>query len=154
VVHRPKVQGALPSRARSSGPSFVAFFRSKKNSKKRKALPEAGTSATGLMRHAKSTKGETMESTTITSKEGVGGGRATLALILAILSVPGSTAAWSLWEDGGGFVIGMPLAFAAIVIGLRARQGDEGRGKATAAIVIAGVMVAMTVVWTAVEVLG
>jgi hypothetical protein len=75
-----------------------------------------------------------------------------LALVLALLSVPGSTIAWDLWEGGGGFVIGMPLAIAAIVLGVQARQrSQQGRGMATAAIVIAGAMVAMTVVWTTVE---
>ncbi|MGH3691571.1 MAG: hypothetical protein ACRDT7_15575 [Microbacterium sp.] len=78
-----------------------------------------------------------------------------LALALAILSVPGSTMAWDLWEDGGGFVIGLPLAIAAIVLSVQARQrSSEGRGLATAAIVIGGVMVAMMVIWTAVETLS
>jgi hypothetical protein len=71
-----------------------------------------------------------------------------LALILALLSVPGSTLAWDLF-DGAGFVIGMPLAIAAIVLGVRARRGSQsGHGQATAAIVIAGAMVALTVIWT------
>lgn len=80
--------------------------------------------------------------------------RPVLALVLAILSVPGSTITWDLF-DGGGWVIGLPLAIAAIVLGVQARQRSaEGRGKATAAIVIAGAMVAMTVIWTAVEALS
>ena len=70
-----------------------------------------------------------------------------LALILSILSVPGSTVAWDLF-DGAGFAIGMPLAIAAIVLGVQARRAQNGRGQATAAIVIAGAMVALTVVWT------
>jgi uncharacterized membrane protein len=71
-----------------------------------------------------------------------------LALILAILSVPGSTVAWDLF-DGAGFAIGMPLAIVAIVLGVRARRASQnGRRQATAAIVIAGAMVALTVVWT------
>jgi UDP-N-acetylmuramyl pentapeptide phosphotransferase/UDP-N-acetylglucosamine-1-phosphate transferase len=71
-----------------------------------------------------------------------------LALVLAILSVPGSTLAWDLF-DGAGFVIGMPLAIAAIVLGVQARRrSQKGRGQATAAIVIAAAMVALTVVWT------
>jgi hypothetical protein len=71
-----------------------------------------------------------------------------LALILAILSVPGSTVAWDLF-DGAGFAIGMPLAIVAIVLGVQARSASrDGRGLATAAIVIAGAMVALTVVWT------
>ena len=71
-----------------------------------------------------------------------------LALILAILSVPGSTVAWDLF-DGAGFAIGMPLAIAAIALGVQARRASrDGRGQATAAIVLAGAMVALTVVWT------
>ena len=78
-----------------------------------------------------------------------------LALVLAILSVPGSTMAWDLWENGGGFVIGLPLAIAAVVLGVQARRrSSEGRGMATAAIVIGGAMIAMMVIWTAVEVLS
>src|SRR6266508_1250325 len=71
-----------------------------------------------------------------------------LALALGVLAVPGSTVAWDLFH-GAGFVIGFPLAVAAIVLGLQARQRSEtGRGKATAAIVIAGLMIAQMVVWT------
>jgi hypothetical protein len=71
-----------------------------------------------------------------------------LALALSLLAVPGSTIAWDLF-DGAGFVIGLPLAVAAIVLGIQARQRSEtGRGMATAAIVIAGLMIAQMVVWT------
>ena len=74
-----------------------------------------------------------------------------LALALALLSVPGSTLAWDLF-DPGGFVIGLPLAVAAIALGVQARQRSEaGRGIALAAIVIAGLMIAMMVVWTIAE---
>lgn len=76
------------------------------------------------------------------------------ALALALLSIPGSTMAWDLWENGGGFVIGLPLAIAAIVLGVQARQrSTELRGMATAAIVIGAAMVAMMVIWTVVEAL-
>ena len=76
-----------------------------------------------------------------------------LALVLALLAVPGSTLAWDLF-DGAGFVIGLPLAIAAIVLGVQARQRSEtGRGMATAAIVIAGLMIAQMVVWTVVSAL-
>jgi hypothetical protein len=53
---------------------------------------------------------------------------------LALLGVPGSTIAWDL--PAGGFWIGMPLAVAAIAIGLRARAdaGATGRRMAAAAI--------------------
>lgn len=69
---------------------------------------------------------------------------APLALLLALLSVPGSTLAWDL--PAGGFWIGVPLAVAAVVLGVRARAVRPAM--ATAAIVIAGLMLAMTVVWT------
>ena len=51
---------------------------------------------------------------------------------------------------GGGFVFGLPIAAAAIVLGVQARRrSDADRGKAVAAIVIAGAMVP-TAVWTVV----
>jgi len=76
-----------------------------------------------------------------------------VALVLALLSIPGSTLAWDLF-GGGGFVIGLPLAIAAIVLGVQARQRSEtGRGMATAAIVIAGLMLAQMAVWTMVSAL-
>jgi hypothetical protein len=43
-----------------------------------------------------------------------------LALVLALLAIPGSTWAWDL--PLGGLWIGLPLALAAIVLGLRARR--------------------------------
>jgi hypothetical protein len=74
-----------------------------------------------------------------------------LALILALLAIPGSTIAWDAF-DGAGFVIGLPLAVAAIVLGVQARRrSDTRRGMATAAIVIAGLMIAQMAVWTAVS---
>ena len=59
-----------------------------------------------------------------------------LAFALALLSVPGTTIAWDL--PAGGLWIGLPLAVAAVVIGVRARRQLAGRSRlATAAIVIA-----------------
>ncbi len=75
------------------------------------------------------------------------------ALILAILSVPGSTMAWDLF-DGAGFVIGVPLAVAAVVLGVQARNEGNETGKATAAVVIAGLMLTMTLIWTAVSLIS
>ena len=69
-----------------------------------------------------------------------------LALALALLAIPGSTWAWDL--PAGGLWIGLPLAVAAIVLGTRARQARTGIGMATAAVVIAGLMIAMMAVWT------
>ena len=96
-----------------------------------------------------------MESTT--SRSGIDLARQTahpgVALVLALLSIPGSTVAWDLF-DGAGFVFGLPLAIAAIVLGVQARQRSEtGRGMATAAIVIAGLMLAQMAVITLVSVL-
>jgi len=61
---------------------------------------------------------------------------APLALLLAVLSVPGVIFTWDT-IPGGGFVTGVPLAIAAIVLGVRARRtgGREGR-MATAALVL------------------
>jgi hypothetical protein len=72
-----------------------------------------------------------------------------LALLLALLAVPGSTLAWDL--PGGGFWVGVPLSLAAIVLGMQARRAGVGTGKATAAIIIAGLMLALTVTWTVVS---
>ena len=69
-----------------------------------------------------------------------------LALLLALLAVPGSTWAWDL--PLGGLWIGLPLAVAAIALGLRARGAGSGRVMATAAIVIAGLCIAQMVVYT------
>jgi hypothetical protein len=71
-----------------------------------------------------------------------------LALALALLGVPGSTIAWDL--PAGGFWIGMPLAVAAIAIGLRARAdaGATGRRMAAAAIVLGAIEILFTVAWT------
>jgi hypothetical protein len=74
----------------------------------------------------------------------------TIALVLGILSVPGSLLAWDTLP-GGGFVWGLPLAVAAVVVGVQAvRSGATGRGSAITGIVLGGAMIAMMVVWTAV----
>jgi hypothetical protein len=96
-----------------------------------------------------------MESTASTAGIDLAGKAAhpAVALVLALLSLPGSIMAWDLFS-GGGFVIGLPLAVAAIVLGVQARQrSDKGRGMATTAIVIAGLMVAQMAIWTVVSVL-
>jgi hypothetical protein len=73
----------------------------------------------------------------------------TLALALALLAVPGSTVAWDL--PLGGLWIGLPLALAAIVLGLHARRESAGRRRATAAVVLAGLCIAQMAVWIAVS---
>jgi hypothetical protein len=71
-----------------------------------------------------------------------------LALLLAVLSVPGSTIAWDL--PAGGLWIGLPLGLAAIVVGIRARKelvGEAGSRIAMAAIVLAAFAIAQMVVY-------
>lgn len=78
-----------------------------------------------------------------------------LALLLALLAVPGSTVAWDL--PAGGLYIGLPLGVAAIVLGVRARRklaGAKGSGLALAAIVIAGLCIAQMAVWTLVSIVS
>jgi hypothetical protein len=72
-----------------------------------------------------------------------------LALLLALLAVPGSTIAWAL--PAGGLWIGLPLAVGAIVYGVRARRAGVGTRTATAAIVIAGLCIAQMAIWTLVS---
>jgi len=82
--------------------------------------------------------------------------RPTLALVLALLAVPGSTVTWYLL-DLGGLLIGLPLGIAAIVLGSRARgalRGAPGAGRALAAIVIAALAIGQMVVYYAVEALA
>jgi hypothetical protein len=69
-----------------------------------------------------------------------------LALLLALLSVPGSTIAWEL--PAGGLWIGLPLGVAAIVLGIRARRRLTRSKMAIAAIVIGGLALAQMVVYT------
>ena len=75
-----------------------------------------------------------------------------LALVLALLAVPGSTIAWEL--PAGGLWIGLPLAIAAIVLGIGARRRLAGSGVATAAIVIAALSIAQMAVYSAVSALS
>ena len=74
----------------------------------------------------------------------------TIALVLGILSLPGSLLAWDALP-GGGFVWGLPLAIAAVAVGVKAvRDGASGRAAAFAGIFLGGAMIVMMVVWTAV----
>ena len=74
-----------------------------------------------------------------------------LALLLALLAVPGSTVAWDL--PAGGLYIGLPLAIAAIILGVRARR-EERSGIALAAIIIAGLCIAQMAIWMLVSVVS
>jgi hypothetical protein len=69
-----------------------------------------------------------------------------LALLFAILAVPGSTLAWDL--PAGGLYIGLPLAIVAVVLGLKARRANTGTRMATVAIVLAGLCILQMAVWT------
>jgi len=78
-----------------------------------------------------------------------------LALLLGVLSVPGSTIAWAL--PAGGLWIGLPLGIAAIVLGIRARRelaGQGGSKMALVAIVLAALAIGQMVVYTAVSALS
>lgn len=73
-----------------------------------------------------------------------------LALALAILSLPGSILPWD-WFTGGGLVIGVPLAIAGLVLGLRARTDpaatSAGRRMGIAAAAVAVIVLLIPVVW-------
>ena len=70
------------------------------------------------------------------------------ALILALLGIPGSTIAWAL--PAGGYWIGVPLAVAAVAIGVRCLPHADrpGRWMAIAAIALAGVEILFMATWT------
>ena len=70
------------------------------------------------------------------------------ALALALLAIPGSTLAWDL--PLGGLWIGVPLAVAAIVVGVRVRRSLAAK----TAIVIAGLALLQMLVWTVVSVVS
>jgi hypothetical protein len=75
-------------------------------------------------------------------------GRSGVALLLAILAIPGSTIAWDL--PAGGLWIGLPLAVAAIVLARRRRREAGPSPITTAAIVIASLVLAQMVVYSVV----
>jgi hypothetical protein len=75
-----------------------------------------------------------------------------LALVLALLAIPGSTIAWEL--PAGGLWIGLPLAVAALVLGLRARRRRVGIAMATVAIVIGALAIGQMVVYVLVSALS
>ena len=71
-----------------------------------------------------------------------------VALVLGILSLPGSLLTWDTLP-GGGFVWGLPLAIAAVVFGVQAaRSSASGRGLAITGAVLGGAMIVMMAVWT------
>ncbi len=75
-----------------------------------------------------------------------------LALLLGVLSLPGSTIAWAL--PLGGLWIGLPLGVAAIVLALRARRlplSTAGSRMAIGAIVLAALAIGQMVVYSIVS---
>jgi hypothetical protein len=68
-----------------------------------------------------------------------------LALLLALLSVPGSTIAWEL--PAGGLWVGLPLGIAAIVLGIRARRQRVGTAMATVAVAVGALAVSQMAVY-------
>lgn len=86
-----------------------------------------------------------MTQTTHTSTAATTTDRSTIALVLAILSVPGSLFTWDVLP-GQGFVWGGIPALAAIVLAVPALR--TSRTKAIVSLVLAGAMIAMMVVWT------
>jgi hypothetical protein len=70
------------------------------------------------------------------------------ALVLALLGLPGSTIAWDL--PAGGYWIGMPLAFAALIVGATCLRAPDRQSRrlAVAAVVLAVVEIVFTATWT------
>ncbi|MEY2513011.1 MAG: hypothetical protein QOJ89_369 [bacterium] len=80
-----------------------------------------------------------------------------LALLLAILSVPGTTMVWDLDVPLPGFWIGLPLGVAAIVLARRAREETLTKGASAmtiVALVLATLAIAQMLIWTAVGALS
>lgn len=78
-------------------------------------------------------------------------------MLLALLSVPGTTMVWDLDVPLPGFWIGGPLGVAAIVLAVRARRepiAKAGSGIALAAIILATLALGQMLIWTAVSVVS
>jgi hypothetical protein len=73
-----------------------------------------------------------------------------VALVLGILSVPGSILTWDSGLPGEGLVWGLPVAVAAVVAGVLALRGGAGaRWAAVVGLVLGAAMALMIVLWTA-----
>lgn len=72
-----------------------------------------------------------------------------LALAVAVLGIFGNTVAWDVLP-AGGYLIGVPLSVAAIVLGRRSLPGASrgGRRTALAAIALGAVELLFTATWT------
>jgi hypothetical protein len=72
-----------------------------------------------------------------------------VALVLGVLSVPGSLLTWDSGLPGEGFAWGLPAALLAVVLGIAAvRSRTAARWAAVTGIVLGGAMAAMVIVWT------
>ena len=69
-----------------------------------------------------------------------------LAIGLGVAALVLSFAAWD-WFDWGGVVLGVPVAVAALVLGLRARR-EGARALGSAAVALAVLVILIPVVWT------
>ena len=73
-----------------------------------------------------------------------------IALVLGVLSVPGSILTWDSGLPGEGFVWGLPVAVAAVYVGVVALRGRAtARWAAVTGLVLGGAMALMIVLWTA-----
>ncbi len=73
-----------------------------------------------------------------------------VAFVLGLLSVPGSILTWGSGLPGEGFVWGLPVALAAVVVGVVALRGRAtARWAAVAGLLLGGAMVLMIGLWTA-----
>ncbi|HWC15349.1 MAG TPA: hypothetical protein VG929_12270 [Actinomycetota bacterium] len=73
--------------------------------------------------------------------------RAALAFILGLLAVPGSTVAWE-YVPAGGFVIGLPLALGAILLGYRAQRSGAGTWMTITGMALGTICIAFMGAWT------
>jgi hypothetical protein len=77
-----------------------------------------------------------------------------VALILGILSVPGSILTWGSGLPGEGFVWGLPVGVAAVAVGIAAlRGGAAARWAAYVGLALGAAMTLMIIVWTVVDAL-
>jgi hypothetical protein len=77
-----------------------------------------------------------------------------VALVLGILSVPGSVLTWDSGLPGEGFVWGLPVAVAAVATGVAAvRSTATARWAAYAGLLLGAAMTLMLIVWTAADAL-
>jgi hypothetical protein len=73
-----------------------------------------------------------------------------VALVLGILSVPGSLLTWDTGLPGEGFLWGLPLAVAAVTVGIAAlRRRAAARWAAYVGVVLGAAMTLMIALWTA-----